>query len=192
MFGTWNVEINTSGMPQKVATAFGELNELIGAEYEFIAYLGSQVVNGTNHAVLAEQTIVTGKDVKNIVLIIFHETKEGVTVQNIERVIESGGGLGGIKIDVTTDIQEEAIAAFSDCLNGFVGSKITPIAVLGTQMTKGQNYIFLVSVEPVVPEPETQVAILVANDMTKQAHFIDFLSSKQDTAQLGYAFTWLK
>lgn len=53
MVGEWKVEVNVGGMPQKVATAMGEIN-MLGAEYEPIAYLGSQVVNGVNHAVLAE------------------------------------------------------------------------------------------------------------------------------------------
>ena len=56
MLGSWEVNVVTGGMPQKVATAFGELaGSLVGAEYTPIAYLGSQQVNGVNHAVLAEQ-----------------------------------------------------------------------------------------------------------------------------------------
>ena len=72
MTGSWNVNVVTNGMPQKVATAIGALSEkLIGAEYEPIAYLGSQVVNGTNHAVLAKQILTTGRDTTNIVVIVF-------------------------------------------------------------------------------------------------------------------------
>lgn len=193
MLGSWKINISVDGAPQKVATAISELNELVGAEYEFIAYLGSQVVNGTNHAVLCKQTLVIGKDVQNIVLVIFHETKEGVTVQSIERVVESGGELGGIAIDVKiNDMPEEAVNALNIVLSGFVGSKVTPVAFLGSQVTKGTNYIFLAEVAPVVPEPESQVAIIVANPMTNEITFINFLESKQDVATLGYAFTWLK
>ena len=69
MVGTWNVKVHVDGMPQQVATAFGDiLGNLFGAKYNPIAYLGEQVVNGTNHAILAEQTVVTGEDQKNIVL----------------------------------------------------------------------------------------------------------------------------
>ena len=74
MVGTWKIDVKLEGMPQKVATAFANLGtQLLGAEYTPIAYLGSQVVNGINHAVLAEQLVITGKDTKNIVLIIFNE-----------------------------------------------------------------------------------------------------------------------
>jgi hypothetical protein len=51
-FGSWEINPIVDAMPQKVATAFSELAEtLVGASYEPIAYLGSQTVNGINHAV---------------------------------------------------------------------------------------------------------------------------------------------
>ena len=44
MVGNWKINISTTGMPQKVATAFAKMNEtLVGAEYENIAYIGSQI-----------------------------------------------------------------------------------------------------------------------------------------------------
>ena len=50
MVGNWEINVNVNGMPQKVASAVSKLNTtLMGAEYDPIAYLGSQVVNGTNH-----------------------------------------------------------------------------------------------------------------------------------------------
>ena len=190
--GSWNVKVSTGGMPQKIATAFAELNNMVGAEYTEIAYLGSQVVNGTNHAVLAEQTLITGKDTKNVVLIIFRETNEGVTVSNIERVVESGGELGGITVDAKTDITEGAKKAFDKVLEGFVGSKIEPFAILGTQITKGTSYIFAATITPVVPDAESKVALVIANDMTGELSMSDLLGTKHDAMTLGYAFTWLK
>jgi len=192
MLGAWEVKVSTSGMPQKVATAFDQLNEMVGAEYTFVAYLGSQVVNGTNHAVLAEQTIVAGKDTKNAVVVIFRETKEGVALSGIERVLETGGELGGIKVDVTTNIPAEAKDAFTTTMEGFVGCKIELIALLGTQMTKGNNYIFAATSTSVTPEPETKVCMITVNPMTKDIAFADLLAAKHDVMSLGYAFTWLK
>ena len=51
--GGW--QINTSkNMPQKVIAAMDSLNDhKLGYEYYPIVYLGSQQVNGMNHAVLA-------------------------------------------------------------------------------------------------------------------------------------------
>jgi len=193
--GSWEVKVAVDAMPQKVATAIGELSEqLIGAEYKPIAYLGSQVVNGTNHAVLAEQTILTGKDTKNVVILIFNEKPNEMkaTLVNIERVVEQGGEMGGIHVDVQTDIPEEAKAAFDAGFEGFVGSKVKPFALLGTQVVKGVDYIFAAEVTSVTAEPVTKVCLVTVNGMTKDIALADLLDSRQDILSLGYAFTWLK
>ena len=192
--GSWNVDVHVgSELPQKIATAFSELN-LVGAEYTPIAYLGSQLVNGTNHAVLAKQLVITGKDTENVVVMIFNE-KPGemkATLVGIERVVESGGELGGIKVDVhTDDIPEEASKAFKTCFEGYVGVKVEPFAYLGSQVTKGVNYIFAAKVTGVVRNPETEVCLVVVNSLTRCVNFVNILGVKNDTASLGYAFTWL-
>lgn len=192
MLGGWEVKVSVGSMPEKVATAFGQLNEMVGAEYVPIAYLGSQVVNGTNHAVLAEQTIVAGKDTKNVVVVFFHETKEGVTLSGIERVLESGGELGGVQVDVKTKIPVEAKEAFDSVFEGFVGSNVNPFALLGTQVTKGTNYIFAAEVTPVVQNPKAKACMVAVNSMTKEMAFSDLLASRSDVMNLGYSFTWMK
>lgn len=190
-FGKWDVNVAVGKMPQKIATAFAELNNMVGAEYNEIAYLGSQVVNGTNHAVLAEQTIIAGKDTKNIVVVIFHETKEGVTLSGIERVVESGGELGGIQVAASTEIPTQAQDAFNRAFEGFVGMDVKPFAFLGTQVTKGTNYIFVAEAAPVTLNPEKSVLIVTVNTLTNTVAFTDILTSKQSVMSLGYAFTWL-
>ena len=190
--GNWNTNVSVGSMPQKVATACGQLNELVGAEYTPIAYLGSQQVNGVNHAVLAEQTILTGKDVKNIVVLIFRETKEGATLANIERVVESGGELGGAQVEARTEIPEEARKAFNAAFAGFTGSKVEPFALLATQVVKGVNYVFAAEISPVVANPVKSVALVTVNALTKDVAFVDLLTSKHDVMSLGYAFTWLR
>ena len=176
MVGSWSINVNTKGMPQKVASAVGKLTEtLIGAEYEPIAYLGSQIVNGTNHAVLAEQLLTTGRDTKNVVLLIFNEKGMDCTLVNIERVVEGGFGAGGTEINVKTDLPEEAKKAFDTALTEFVGSTVKPFAYLGSQVVKGIDYIFAAEVAPVVEEPVSKVCVVTVNGLTKQISFKDIL-----------------
>lgn len=178
MVGAWKVKPVVGGMPEKAATAFTDvLGKLVGAEYTPIAYLGSQVVNGVNHAILAEQLLVTGKDTKNVVLIVLNEREEKFTIANIERVVEGGDGLGGTVIDVKTTIPAEAKEAFDAVLGGNVGSTIKPFALLATQVTKGTNYVFAAEVSPVVANPEPSVEIVFVNALTKRAAFVDVLKS---------------
>ena len=193
MFGEWNIKVAVDAMPQKLATAFGEITEqLMGAEYTPIAYLGSQLVNGTNHAVLAEQVLITGRDTKNVVIMIFQEKDDKITLVNIERVVEGGAPMGGVQVDVKTEIPEDAKAAFDSVFEAYVGSKVEPFALLGTQVTKGTNYIFACTLSPVVQDPKDSFNIVIVNGMTKDVSFTDPLMSKTDVMTLGYAFTWLK
>ena len=194
MTGSWKINVTTNGMPQKVATAFAKLADtLIGAEYEPIAYIGSQLVNGTNHAVLAKQTILTGRDTENIVVIIFNEKPNEMeaTLVSIERVVEGGLPMGGIQIAGSFGVEGEPAAIFADAFEGFVGSKVEPFAYLGSQVVNGIDYIYAATVTPVAPEAESKVAIVVVNSVTKAVTFTDLLESKVNAA-LGYSFTWLK
>lgn len=187
--GGWNVDVSIGTMPQKVATAFSALNDMVGTSYTEIAYLGSQSVNGTNHAVLAEQTILTGKDTKNIVLIIFNE-KDGdmniPTVVSIERIVEGTTGFGGTAIDIKTNIPAEEKELFDKAFAQFVGSKVEPKALLATRVSEGVDYAFLVEVSAVVADAEKKVGIVTVNSLTKSVN-ITYLLSKPI---LGYSFTW--
>lgn len=192
--GSWKIDVNTSGMPQKVASAMTALEtQLVGAEYKMIAYLGSQVVNGTNHAVLAEQTVLTGKDSKNIVILVFNEkpNEKEATLVSIDRILEEGLPLGGTKIDVNLakDIPEEIMEIWTDARQHCLGSKMVPIALLGTKVTNGTNLIFVATVDGQMPGSEVELALIIVNDLTRRMSFVNLLADKTDQA-LGYAFTW--
>ena len=176
MVGSWNVNVIVDAMPEKVATAVSALaDQLIGAEYTPIAYLGSQLVNGTNHAVLAEQVLTTGKDTKNVVLLIFNEKGMDCTLVNIERVVEGGVGEGGIEINVKTAIPEEAKEAFDSALVEFVGSSVKPFAYLGSQVVSGIDYIFAAEITPITENPTKKVAVVTVNGLTKKIYFKNVL-----------------
>ena len=89
--GGWNIdEVKGCNLPQKVATAFTAVtSELVGAEYEPIAYLGSQQVNGTNYRILALMRPVIPNAEKRIVKMIIHEEIDG----SVRLVSVSGAGI---------------------------------------------------------------------------------------------------
>jgi hypothetical protein len=186
--GAWDININLNGMPQKVATAFESLSNMVGASYKFIAYIGSQQVNGINHAILAEQTILTGKDVKNVVIIIFNEKGEDITLVSIERVVESGQVFGGTKVDVQTLLPDDARNLFTAAFTGILGGRYTPIAFLGTQVTTGIEYIYAATCDPATLG-SMEFLLISINSLTHRVSVIDPLADKFDIA-LGYAFTW--
>lgn len=89
ILGGWNLdEIKGCNLPQKVQTDFTAVtSELVGADYEPIAYLGSQTVNGTNYRVLALMRAVVPNAEKRIVKMIIHEELDGsVRLQSVSGV----------------------------------------------------------------------------------------------------------
>ena len=190
--GAWEVKVSTN-FPQKVATGIAQLDEqLIGAEYDAVAYLGSQVVNGTNHAVLAQQTILTGRDTKNAVVLVFNEKPKTIEVAlaSINTVVRGNNEPGGIDVNVTTEIPAEAKAALDAALNGFVGSKVEAFAYIGKQVTKGIDYIFACEVTPVVQDPVKTISLVKVHSIDNTLEFKALFSDEKNNTKLGYAFTW--
>lgn len=157
MLGSYQVNVQVGKLPQKVASAFTSVFEgWVGASYTPVAYLGSKITNGTNHAILAFQTLITGSDVHNIVIVVLNEKPAGgedagaFTIADIQTVLSDGGQLGGISIAPTSTIPAEAMSAFSKNFVGLLGGKIKPFALLATQMVNGPKYIFAVETSMVV------------------------------------------
>jgi hypothetical protein len=192
--GAWEIKFSTN-YPQLVATAVSKVTEnLFGAEYKSVAYLGKQVVNGVNHAVLAEQTILNGKDTKNAVVLVFNE-KPGsldVSLVSINTILNGGAGVGGVEVNVTADLTAEDKAVFAKGKEGYVGASLEPVALLGKQVVRGLNYIFLVEMTPVVMNPVKTYAMVTVNLFENVATITDIkaFDNGMNNGGLGYAFTW--
>ena len=78
--GSWDIsEIKGCNLPQKAQSAFTAVTgELVGADYQPVLYVGSQLVNGTNYCILAIQTIITAEPKKNLVKVIVNVSTNGV------------------------------------------------------------------------------------------------------------------
>lgn len=184
MAGEWNVKVEVGKLPQKLASYFTDLN-IVGAEYEPIAYLGHQVVHGTNHAVLCKQILTTGRDTTNVVVIILNERADSLTLRSIERVLEQGAPVGGFTIDVQTTIPEDALEDFNKAFEGRVGAHFVPQVYLGSQVVKGINRVFLVESQSIMDD-SSDVDIVVANALLDRVEFIDIL---QDRLVMGLGAT---
>lgn len=208
--GGYTVDVHTGGMPQKVESGFGRIfGELLGATYKPIAYLGSKVVHGTNHAILAEQNLITGKDIKNIVLIVLNEKPgdvgdETFSIVSIEPFISDMGLAGGYTVAPSTDISAEAKEVFDKAFQGFVGSNVKPFALLATKIVKGVEYVFAAEMNMIVSptvmktsDTKSVALIRVFSDFSEIG--IDTIiegsspadDGKEGGGPLGYAFTWL-
>jgi len=156
MLGNYSINVSAGALPQKVATGFSKVFEnMCGANYTPIAYLGSKVVNGMNHAILAEQKLVYKEDITSIVLVVLNEKPgdvggESFSIVEITNLLSNGGKLGGLVIDPKTDIPADAKAVFDKHFGGFLGAGNKPFALLATQMVRGGAYVFAVESSMVV------------------------------------------
>lgn len=191
MLGAWNVNIDVDGgMPQALATAIGELNERVGVHYEPLAYLGSQQVNGINHAVLAKERLIL-KHEEDLLVVLFFNVSDNRVVQYANNIIlDAIEGPGGITIDFQKDIPAEAKAAFDNVFEGWCGTAINPVALVATQVVKGTNYSFLAEVKSITENPKTTAALVTVNELAGTRTFVDLLKSAQENTAVGYAFTW--
>ena len=80
LLGSWNIdEMKGCNLPQKAQSAFTAVTGgLVGADYQPVLYVGSQLVNGTNYCILALQTIITANPEKRLVKVIINVAPNGV------------------------------------------------------------------------------------------------------------------
>lgn len=87
--GGWNIdEMKGVTLPQKAQSAFTAVTGgLVGADYTPVLYVGSQVVNGTNHCILAKQTIITATpEVRLVKMIINVDTKGAAQLLSVSGI----------------------------------------------------------------------------------------------------------
>ena len=77
--GEWNIDdMKGCNLPQKAQSAFTAVTGgMVGADYQPVLYVGSQLVNGTNYCIFALQTLVTAKPERRLVKMIIHEALDG-------------------------------------------------------------------------------------------------------------------
>lgn len=75
-----------------------------------------------------------------------------------------GEAVASWKIDTTAktlNIPKEAREAFTKAVENYDGVELNPIALLGTQVVSGTNYMYLCTSTPVTQNPKTSYAIVV-------------------------------
>lgn len=175
--GGWTVYDYASPveLPEKVQTAFNLANaNLDGVMYTPIAYLGSQVVAGTNYAVLCLAEPVVEKPEITLKVEIIYADLEGnyevtkISDFNIEDYTQGEGKTpetlsGGWSVPETVTVSalsSDAEAAFKKALEGFTGNSLTPMAQLGSQVVAGTNYAILCNSKLVTAEPVSSIQVV--------------------------------
>ena len=151
---SWEVSGETRAAFEKAAEG------LLGVSYEPLACLGSQVVAGTNRAILCEAKAVAPDARPYYALVTLYEKTDGTAeILDIQTVTPNGefdenaGSAaplaGGWSVPEADD---EGFAALEKAVEGLLGVGYTPVRVLGEQVVSGMNYCVLCQARVVAPD----------------------------------------
>ena len=163
MVGGWT-RADSPVITDELAELFSKATEdLLGAEYEPVAYIAHQIVSGTNHLFLARSNMAVQDPSEHYVLVTIYENLEGKT--EILDVVDTGvetnvnGMMGGWQLADSPEPTEEITEAFSSAAEKLLGVDYEPIAVLSRQVVSGTNYCILCESKVVAPDTEAEYCI---------------------------------
>ena len=164
---------------------------LTGAKYTPVAYLGRQLVSGTNHLILCRTLSTVDPDaVETYMFVTVYEDLEGNA--QITNVIDtglptniadlSGGWSQAESPEVTDEISDLCDKAFRK----LVGVGYSPVALLSTQVVAGTNYCILCESTIVYPGAETTYAfVTLYKDLEGNVEVLDIWNCDQDGSVTG-------
>ena len=185
--GGWG-DSSSIAVSEEVKTLFDKINEtMTGAYYEPIAYLSSQIVAGTNHLVLCKEIPSTANydALGTYVIVTVYEDLERNA--EITQVLYSNvvapqpynpetPVAGGWSEPDSYEPTEEAKAALK---NASADTDYEPIALLGTQIVAGTNYMMLCR------SNESYTILTVYADLQGGAEVTDVYDFTSDEAGTG-------
>ena len=170
--GGWTSAEDFTVTEERQAVFEKGLEMLVGVDYVPVAYLGSQVVAGTNHVFLVKGTVVVPNAPVSYALVYLYQDLQGdVTLMNVADLgivpqedgtvtVPEAGLMGGWSYTEAPEITEEIQARLDKALEGLVGASYVPVANLGEQVVAGLNRCLLCQVTPVVPDAQPHYALV--------------------------------
>ena len=147
-----------------------------GKNFEPIAILATQVVSGQNYAYLCRGTSTTQNPTTEWDVVVVYKNLQGdasvtkvtpidlTDIKTTEEVI-GAEATGAWEVREATNgvaMTAEAAQAFSKASEGYEGIQINPLALLGTQVVSGTNYMILGTGKPVVDSPKCALYVVTA------------------------------
>ena len=181
--GGWELTKNEAApLPEDVQAAFDKATEkYTGSKLTPVAYVGEQIVAGTNYMILCESEPTTSYQMV-VVYADLDGNAEVTEVKDFDLAAYTQGDdgeadpkqlAGGWSVPddaAGSPIPEEAKAAFDKAAESLTGSRVEPLALLGTQVVAGTNYAFICkgNGSDLASDPRIQI-IVVYEDLDGKA-----------------------
>ncbi len=181
--GGWTT-VDEDTMPQEAGDALEKaVSELEGAEYEPVRLLAEQMVSGTNYAILCRVIPVVPDAEGSYNIVYVYEDLEGnAEILRLQSLLGDEGEdsedteeiVGGWTGSADEETEEAGEAALEAALEGLVGAAYEPVAVAGTKVVSGTNYLILCKITAVTPDAEGSYNLVtVYEDLEGNAEITD-------------------
>lgn len=88
MFGKIELqEFEACKLPQAAASAWTEIDQLTGASYRPLLFVGTQITRGLNYIFIAEQTLITAKPETHLTMVVINEFNGEFEIVDIEKLV---------------------------------------------------------------------------------------------------------
>lgn len=160
-----------------------------GMDYEPIAVLATQVVAGRNLAYLCRDTPTSAEDVAAQwdIVVVYSDPQGNASISSVAPIdladvkttdeAASAEAVGAWEVQEASSgvaMTPEAAQAFSKASENYDGVEINPLALLGTQVVAGTNYLILGTGNAVVQNPVPVIYVAtVYEDLKGNAEFTD-------------------
>lgn len=151
---------------EEIRNLVAKANQILtGAQYEPVALISKQVVAGFNYRLLCKvtATVPDAKTYYSVITLWEDPQGEASITDIIDTAIEAPSGEqldGGITEAASPELTAEAKEAVTKAMETMAGMSYNPLALLGTQVVAGTNYIVLCEATATVPGAETGYAIV--------------------------------
>ena len=157
---------------------------LAGVNYQAICVLGTQLVAGTNYAILCRSTVVYPDAQPEIKIMYIYEDLEGNTeIIGFQTIIgkQIPGGFTANSGKLSLNKNKSVKKIYQKAMNGLTGVSYTPKAYLGSQVVAGTNYMILCRSRVVYPNAPYQWSLVTVNkDLDGKASLVEI-----ETLELG-------
>lgn len=163
--GGWTPAENFGELTEERLAVFRKgMETLLGVDYVPLAYLGSQVVAGTNHCFLSKgsnwlELVYLYEDLQGNVKLLNIADLPIVPQEDGTLALPEEGLMGGWAYVEDPAFTDEDEAKLEKALQSQVGASYAIVAYVGEQVVAGLNRCLLVQVTPVVPDARPHYAL---------------------------------
>lgn len=166
--GGWSVPQDTKITEEELKIFNKAIEGLTGVGYEPVAYLGSQVVAGTNHCFLCKSTVIYPGATNRYTLVYIYEKLDGTEeILKFEDVTLPGTAdadgtpiAGGWRYTEDPEADDNVTEVVDKATGKLLGAEYEPVAYIGSQVVEGMNHAVLCRITAVSPDAESGYALV--------------------------------